>query len=79
MDEQAVSPQPGTLVVQKDVKGAVAHSTDVDVHTGVFEEEHGEAKEGLSTKVADGDTRLAFDIDDRFTAATDPGSEVAIK
>ncbi|CCH75336.1 hypothetical protein BN11_650009 [Nostocoides australiense Ben110] len=49
------------------------------MHTGVFEEENGEAKEGLSTKVADGDIRLAFDIDGRFTAATDPGSEVAIK
>ncbi len=66
-------------VVQKDVTGATAHTTDVDVHADVFTEENGQAREGLATAVARGDTKLAFDVDDRFLDATDPDSKVEIK
>lgn len=65
-------------VVQRDVPGALAHSTDVDVHSDVFTEENGTAREGLSTGVADGDDRLAFDVDDRFVESSAAGSDVVV-
>lgn len=65
-------------VVQRDVPGALAHSTDVDVHSDVFSEENGTAREGLSTGIADGDDRLVFDVDDRFVESSATGSDVAV-
>lgn len=55
-------------LVQVDEPGSVAHRTEADVHTEVFEPDNGTAYEGLSTDVANGDTGFAFDIDPRFAA-----------
>lgn len=65
-------------LVQVDEPGSVAHRTDADVHTDVFEEDNGTAYEGLTTKVADGDTGFAFDVDDRFADAA-AGSRLVLK
>ena len=53
-------------LVQVDVAGSVAHRTDVDPHLEDIEPDNGDAFEGLSTSVADGDTGLAFELDPRF-------------
>ena len=53
-------------LVQRDVSGAVAHRSDVDVHRGDPTPENGVAHEGLSTDVAAGDRALAFALDPRF-------------
>jgi hypothetical protein len=57
-------------LVQVDEPGSVAHRTEVDVHTGVLEEDNGTAYEGLSTDVAGGDTGFVLDVDARFAAAS---------
>ncbi|MGV8885976.1 MAG: hypothetical protein ACOH1T_10385 [Microbacteriaceae bacterium] len=56
-------------LVQVDEPGSVAHRTETDVHSEVFESENGTAYEGLSTAVAEGDTGFAFEIDERFADA----------
>lgn len=56
-------------LVQVDEPGSVAHRTEVDVHTGVLEEDNGTAYEGLSTDVAGGDTGFVLDVDPRFASA----------
>lgn len=63
-------------LVQVDEPGSVAHRTDVDVHTGVLEEDNGTAYEGLSTDVAGGDTGFVLEVDPRFAAAAGAGSVV---
>lgn len=60
-------------LVQVDEPGSVAHRTDVDVHDEVFEAENGTAMEGLSTRVADGDTGFVLDVDERFAGAVGDG------
>lgn len=57
-------------LVQVDLPGYVAHRTDVDLHSQVFESDNGDAYEGLSTSVADGDTGFAFQLDDRFVTSS---------
>jgi hypothetical protein len=64
-------------LVQVDEPGSVAHRTDVDTHTEVFESDNGIAHEGLSTSVADGDTGFAFEIDERFADAAGSNPLVA--
>lgn len=57
-------------VVQRDVPGGIAHVSDVDVRTHVFNDENGTAHEGLSTRLASGDKGLYFDVDDTFAKTT---------
>jgi hypothetical protein len=56
-------------LVQVDEPGSVAHRSGVDRHVHVFEADNGIALEGLSTRVASGDTGFLFDVDQRFAAA----------
>lgn len=56
-------------LVQVDEPGSVAHRTRVDRHVHVFEADNGVAEEGLSTRVAAGDTGFVFGVDPRFAAA----------
>ena len=63
-------------LVQVDAPGSVAHRTDVDPHLEVFEPDNGDAFEGLSTSVADGDTGFVFEVDDRFAGL---GAPVLVK
>ncbi len=53
-------------LVQVDVAGSIAHRTDVDPHLEDIEPDNGDAFEGLSTSIADGDTGLAFELDPTF-------------
>lgn len=55
-------------LVQVDVDGSVAHRTAVNLHRQAVHPDNGDAYEGLSTSVADGDTGFAFQLDDRFAA-----------
>jgi len=64
-------------LVQVDTPGSVAHRTEADVHSEVFESDNGTAYEGLSTSVADGDTGFAFAIDERFVDAAGQSPLVA--
>ncbi|WP_394771638.1 hypothetical protein [Lacisediminihabitans sp.] len=57
-------------LVQVDVPGSVAHRSTADIHRHVFEKDNGVAYEGLSTRVAAGDTGFAFDVDPAFAAAS---------
>ena len=59
-------------LVQVDAPGSVAHRTDVDAHLEDIEPDNGDAFEGLSTSVADGDTGLAFELDPRFGGLGEP-------
>lgn len=56
-------------LVQRDVPGGRAYRASVDVRRGVLAPENGTAHEGLSTRVAAGDTAIHLDVDDRFAAA----------
>lgn len=56
-------------LVQVDEPGSVAHRSEADVRSDVFEEDNGTAYEGLITAVAEGDTGFAFEIDERFADA----------
>ena len=56
-------------LVQVDEPGSIAHRTDADVRSEVFESDNGTAYEGLSTAVAEGDTGFAFDVDPAFATA----------
>lgn len=56
-------------LVQVDEPGSIGHRTDVDKHTGVLDPDNGTASEGLTTKVAAGDTGFVFEVDPRFAAA----------
>ena len=64
-------------LVQVDEPGSIAHRSDADVHTEVFESDNGVAHEGLSTSVADGDTGFVFEIDERFRDAAGSSPLVA--
>ncbi len=64
-------------LVQTDEPGSVAHRTGADKHVHVLEKDNGVAYEGLSTKVADGDTGFVFDVDPRFAAGAGP--DVVVK
>ncbi|MGV8969879.1 MAG: hypothetical protein ACOH1J_05465 [Microbacteriaceae bacterium] len=64
-------------LVQVDTPGSVAHRTEADVHTEVFESDNGTAFEGLSTAVAEGDTGFAFEIDERFARSVGSSAMVA--
>ncbi|GAB2522558.1 hypothetical protein [Paramicrobacterium agarici] len=66
-------------LVQVDEPGSVAHRSDVDVHTEVFEPDNGTAHEGLTTDVAGGDTGFVFDVDSSFVASTSEGADVVVK
>lgn len=60
-------------LVQVDEPGSVAHRTTADVHAEVFEVDNGTAYEGLSTKVADGDTGFVLEADPAFATAAAGG------
>jgi hypothetical protein len=55
-------------LVQVDQPGCIAHRSDSDVHVGVLAPENGQAYEGLTTSLADGDTALCFELDPTFAA-----------
>jgi hypothetical protein len=59
-------------LVQVDVPGSVAHRTSADLHSQVLQPDNGDAYEGLSTAVADGDTGFAFDLDEGFVTGSAP-------
>ena len=63
-------------LVQVDEPGSLAHRTEVDVHTDVFESDNGTAYEGLTTAVADGDTGFVLDVDERFASVLGTGAAV---
>src|SRR5699024_3342651 len=66
-------------LVQVDDPGSVAHRSDADVHTEVFEPDNGTAHEGLVTDAANGDTGFVFDLDARFAAASSGSSGPVVK
>ncbi|MCW4456771.1 hypothetical protein [Microbacterium sp. MPKO10] len=66
-------------LVQVDEPGSVAHRSDADVHTDVFEPDNGTAHEGLSTDAAAGDTGFVFDLDTRYASATEGSSDLVVK
>ncbi len=57
-------------LVQVDEPGSVAHRSNADVHSEVFEPDNGTAHEGLVTDAANGDTGFVFELDARFAAAS---------
>ncbi|WBU36746.1 hypothetical protein [Homoserinibacter sp. YIM 151385] len=63
-------------LVQVDEPGSVAHRTEVDAHLEDIEPDNGNAYEGLSTAVAEGDTGFALDVDERFAEAAGEGRTV---
>lgn len=66
-------------LVQVDEPGSVAHRSDADVHTEVFEPDNGTAHEGLVTDAANGDTGFVFELDARFAAAVSESSSPVVK
>ncbi|MCP2032121.1 hypothetical protein L1277_002220 [Okibacterium sp. HSC-33S16] len=58
-------------LVQVDEPGSVAHRSDDDVHVGVVQADNGTAHEGLRTDAAGGDTGFVFELDPRFSAASE--------